>query len=163
MTRTNREMVPHFFCLFAWLKVNLTAPCQTVCRSLPSSLLLLSRAFTVTQPLSGTKDGFEGLKDTLSSLPKEVIDEIAMQRPADGYFSYLTCLFVREGSCKAFACRTDLGTEYSRKLEQLRREEELIHEEELEAEGLEDTGIKSSEVCLYSCCVLHPNYNLNAC
>lgn len=32
-------------------------------------------------------------------------------------------------------CRTDLGQEYARKLEQLRREEELIQEEALEAEA----------------------------
>lgn len=57
------------------------------CRSLPSSLLLLSRAFTVTQPLSKDKESteLESLKDTLSSMPREVIDEIAMARPADGY------------------------------------------------------------------------------
>lgn len=56
------------------------------CRALPSSLLLLSRAFTVTQPLGKGKDEseYESLKDTLSSLPKEVIDEIAMSSPADG-------------------------------------------------------------------------------
>ncbi len=49
-----------------------------MCRSLPSSLLLLSRAFTVTQPLAKSKEEYESLKDTLSSLPKEVVDEIAM-------------------------------------------------------------------------------------
>ena len=32
--------------------------------------------------------------------------------------------------------REDLGTEYARKLEELHREEQLINEEELEAEGL---------------------------
>ena len=60
--------------------------CQ--CRALPSSLLLLSRAFTVTQPLAkakGEDTEYESLKDTLSSLPKEVVDEIAMASPADGY------------------------------------------------------------------------------
>lgn len=57
------------------------------CRALPSSLLLLSRAFTVTQPLSkgkGDESEYESLKDTLSALPKEVVDEIAMSSPADG-------------------------------------------------------------------------------
>ncbi len=56
------------------------------CRALPSSLLLLSRAFTVTQPLSKGKgeSEYDSLKDTLSSLPKEVIDEIALSSPADG-------------------------------------------------------------------------------
>lgn len=55
-------------------------------RALPSSLLLLSRAFTVTQPLSKGKgeSEYDSLKDTLSSLPKEVVDEIAMSSPADG-------------------------------------------------------------------------------
>ena len=37
------------------------------------------------------------------------------------------------GRCE---CREDLGTEYARKLEELHREEQLINEEELEAEGL---------------------------
>ena len=36
----------------------------------------------------------------------------------------------------AHASREDLGTEYARKLEELHREEQLINEEELEAEGL---------------------------
>lgn len=33
-------------------------------------------------------------------------------------------------------CREDMGTEYARKLEELHREEQLIQEEELEAEAL---------------------------
>lgn len=83
------------------------------CRSLPSSLLLLSRAFTVTQPLS--KDPhkesaeLEGLKDTLSSLPREVIDEIAMARPADGCAAPLvTTSCVLGGTCpRACSCLSD--------------------------------------------------------
>ena len=56
---------------------------------MPSSLLLLSRAFTVTQPLGKGKGEaeYDSLKDTLSALPKEVIDEIALSSPADGYTS----------------------------------------------------------------------------
>lgn len=37
-------------------------------------------------------------------------------------------------------CRTDLGSEYQRKLEQLKREEELIQEEELEAEAIAESS-----------------------
>lgn len=43
-------------------------------RALPSSLLLLSRAFTVTQPLESPSEDapFESLKETISSLPNKV-------------------------------------------------------------------------------------------
>lgn len=64
-------------------------------RSLPSSLLLLSRAFTVTQPMAKDKETaeLESLKDTLGALPRDVIDEIAMARPADGYPFFTQLLF----------------------------------------------------------------------
>ena len=41
----------------------------------------------MTQPLAKAKEGaeYDSLKDTLSSLPKEVVDEIALASPADGY------------------------------------------------------------------------------
>ena len=44
------------------------------CRALPSSLLLLSRAFTVTQPLESPSEDapFDSLKETISSLPNKV-------------------------------------------------------------------------------------------
>ncbi len=43
-------------------------------RALPSSLLLLSRAFTVTQPLESPREDapYESLKETISSLPNAV-------------------------------------------------------------------------------------------
>ncbi|KAL3144484.1 hypothetical protein ABBQ32_004224 [Trebouxia sp. C0010 RCD-2024] len=94
-----------------WLDLSLN-------RALPSSLLLLSRAFTMTQPLAAPKKAgaeYEQLKDTISSLPSKVITEASMEAGHD------------EG---------DPAAEYSRKLEYLKREEELIKEEELEAEAI---------------------------
>ena len=47
---------------------------ECMCRALPSSLLLLSRAFTVTQPLESPSEDapFDSLKETISSLPNKV-------------------------------------------------------------------------------------------
>ena len=58
----------------------------TLHRALPSSLLLLSRAFTVTQPLvERPKDAeYASLKDTLGSLPNKVIAEISMEAAPHG-------------------------------------------------------------------------------
>lgn len=56
--------------------------CNIACRALPSSLLLLSRAFTMTQPLAAPKKAgaeYEQLKDTISSLPSKVITEASME------------------------------------------------------------------------------------
>jgi hypothetical protein len=56
-------------------------------RALPSSLLLLSRAFTVTQGVGKAlaKPGdLEGLKDTLGALNKEAIQGLALQVGGDG-------------------------------------------------------------------------------
>ena len=52
----------------------------------PSSLLLLSRAFTVTAPLAPSPSGqeYDSLKDTLSALPEKVIAEVSMETHADG-------------------------------------------------------------------------------
>lgn len=50
-----------------------------------------------------------------------------------------------QNGSNAVICRTDLGREYSRKLEQLRREEELIQEEELEAEALQKVDVNIAE------------------
>ena len=54
--------------------------CVAVLRALPSSLLLLSRAFTVTQGLGGLRGSreaqLETLRDTLSSLPNKVIEQV---------------------------------------------------------------------------------------
>lgn len=51
------------------------------CRALPSSLLLLSRAFTMTQPLAEKKAGaeYDQLKETISSLPSKVITEASLE------------------------------------------------------------------------------------
>ena len=53
-----------------------------LCRALPSSLLLLSRAFTMTQPLSAEKKAsaeYDQLKETISSLPSKVITEASLE------------------------------------------------------------------------------------
>lgn len=39
----------------------------------------------MTQPMGKTSGDYDSLKDTLSSLPKEVVDEIALASPAEGY------------------------------------------------------------------------------
>ena len=50
---------------------------------MPSSLLLLSRAFTVTEPLAGRacKEDvhMESLKDTLGALNQEVLVEVSLE------------------------------------------------------------------------------------
>lgn len=50
---------------------------------MPSSLLLLSRAFTMTQPLGArpevADEHMEGLKDTLGALNKEVLEEVGLE------------------------------------------------------------------------------------
>ena len=52
-------------------------------RALPSSLLLLSRAFTVTAPVAGRPAEadlqMESLKDTLGALNREVVDEVGFE------------------------------------------------------------------------------------
>lgn len=54
-----------------------------LCRALPSSLLLLSRAFTMTQPQGAraavVDEHMEGLKDTLGALNKEVLEEVGYE------------------------------------------------------------------------------------
>ncbi len=79
-------------------------------RSLPSSLLLLSRAFTVTSPTGLAKPGAvddAALRETLSTLPDEVIEDAELRATASG----------------------DRTEELERKLGLLAREEELIAEE----------------------------------
>ena len=55
------------------------------CRALPSSLLLLSRAFTITQADSPRKKGaeYERLKETIGALPNKVITEAGMEAKTD--------------------------------------------------------------------------------
>lgn len=92
-------------------------------RSLPSSLLLLSRAFTVTSPLSGGRRGVDEdmLRSTLGSLPDEVVEDVELFATRDG---------------------DDKTEAYERKLELLEREEEMIKEEE-EAAVAAETPITS--------------------
>lgn len=79
-------------------------------RSLPSSLLLLSRAFTVTAPIGKAPvTDVSSLRETLSSLPDEAVEDVELfATTADG----------------------DKTAAYERKLDLLEREEELIKEEE---------------------------------
>jgi LETM1 and EF-hand domain-containing protein 1 len=79
-------------------------------RSLPSSLLLLSRAFTVTAPIGKAPvTDVSSLRETLSSLPDEAVEDVELFATAsDG----------------------DKTAAYERKLDLLEREEELIKEEE---------------------------------
>ncbi len=56
-------------------------------RALPSSLLLLSRAFTVTAEVAGppSEQHIEGLKETLGVLPNKVFHEISLEQHPAGY------------------------------------------------------------------------------
>mmetsp|Transcript_17598 Transcript_17598/g.52868 ORF Transcript_17598/g.52868 Transcript_17598/m.52868 type:complete len:846 (+) Transcript_17598:182-2719(+) len=99
--------------LSEWLELSLN-------RMLPSSLLLLSRAFTLTQAPStggvtpgsgGAAADLDSLKNTLGALNKEVLDEVGLDVGQIG----------------------DLAKQYEKKLEQLKREEALIREEGAEA------------------------------
>lgn len=78
-------------------------------RSLPSSLLLLSRAFTVTSPIGQPSSvDVSSIRETLSTMPEEVVEDVE--------------LFATSSA--------DKSEEYERKLELLEREEELIREEQ---------------------------------
>eukprot|EP00891_Asterochloris_glomerata_P009122 jgi/Astpho2/9122/e_gw1.00133.93.1_t len=61
-----------------WLDLSLN-------RALPSSLLLLSRAFTITQADEPRKKGaeYERLKETIGALPNKVITEAGMEAKTD--------------------------------------------------------------------------------
>lgn len=91
-------------------------------RSLPSSLLLLSRISTFTVSSSGPKAGtrsvknpsqmdvssIDSIRETLSTMPEEVVEDVE--------------LFATSSA--------DRSEEYEKKIELLEREEELIREEE---------------------------------
>lgn len=78
-------------------------------RSLPSSLLLLSRAFMVTSPVGQPSSvDVSSIRETLSTMPEEVVEDVE--------------LFATSSADKSDA--------YERKLELLEREEELIREEQ---------------------------------
>lgn len=54
-------------------------------RNMPTSLLLLSRAFTVTTRTSKLLE--EELKATLGSLPDEAVEDVSIQLPTEYAFS----------------------------------------------------------------------------
>ena len=62
------------------------------CRALPSSLLLLSRAFTVTLPVGGETSEFDSLKDTIGALPNKVINEVGMEATAADGYAHRSCM-----------------------------------------------------------------------
>lgn len=90
-------------------------------RKLPSSLLLLSRAFTVTQPIKERrKTDLSTLAQTLSTLPDDAVEEVQLEVLAD-----------------------DTRVENEKKLEYLKREEERIREEESEMRTLQTEPVRS--------------------
>lgn len=95
-----------------WLDLSLN-------RAVPSSLLILSRAFTV----SGKVKPEEAVVATLSSLPDEVVDTVGTGLPSE-----------------------DSVSERRRKLEFLEMQEELIKEEEKKLVKEEKAKVKESEV-----------------
>lgn len=94
-----------------WLDLSLN-------HSVPSSLLILSRAFTV----SGKIKPEEAVVATLSSLPDEVVDTIGTVLPSE-----------------------DSVSERKRKLEFLEMQEELIKEEEKRQEKEEKAKLEEPE------------------
>ena len=60
---------------------------MAACRALPSSLLLLSRAFMVSLPQKDADKGadkdMDQLKEALSSLPDKVIAEASLEKLTD--------------------------------------------------------------------------------
>ena len=79
-------------------------------RSLPSSLLLLSRAFTVTAPICKPAAlDVSSIRETLSTLPDEAVEDVELFATSDG---------------------GDKTEAIERKLDLLEREEEMIREEE---------------------------------
>lgn len=64
-------------------------------RSLPSSLLLLSRAFTVTSPIGKPAAvDVSSIRETLSTMPDEAVEDVELFATSDGYVIVLVCLFV---------------------------------------------------------------------
>ncbi|GAB4818097.1 hypothetical protein N2152v2_005143 [Parachlorella kessleri] len=94
-------------------------------RSLPSSLLLLSRAFTVTAPIGGPKKpvvGEDTLREAISTLPDEAVEDVEVTATAS----------------------RDLTEAYEKRLELLEREEEMIREEEEERLLAEELPVTAS-------------------
>jgi len=83
-------------------------------KNMPTSLLLLSRVFTVTQSTSKVMASMEEqIKETIGSLPDEVLEDVSLQTTAS--------------SAKSKAA------ELQKKLALVKREKERIEEERLEA------------------------------
>ena len=103
-------------------------------RNIPSSLLLLSRAFKMTtlarRPAAPAKDAatesVESLKDTFNLLPEEAIEGVEME---------------------SFKSSTDL----QKRLEYLQREEEEIKEENEEENSEELSDARAALEVLYAC------------
>eukprot|EP00192_Tetraselmis_astigmatica_P024813 CAMPEP_0117663200 /NCGR_PEP_ID=MMETSP0804-20121206/8470_1 /TAXON_ID=1074897 /ORGANISM="Tetraselmis astigmatica, Strain CCMP880" /LENGTH=521 /DNA_ID=CAMNT_0005470171 /DNA_START=473 /DNA_END=2038 /DNA_ORIENTATION=- len=92
-----------------WLELSMT-------RSMPTSLLLLSRAFTVTTRTSKLIE--EQIRETLGSLPDEVLEDVSIQ------------------ACSSE--ETSKAAELEKKLALVKREKERIEEERLEAKMEEE-------------------------
>jgi LETM1 and EF-hand domain-containing protein 1 len=62
-------------------------------KNMPTSLLLLSRAFTVTQSTRKVMGSMEEkIKETIGSLPDEVLEDVSLQSLA-GRYGHLSKLF----------------------------------------------------------------------
>ena len=107
-----------------WLELSLK-------NKLPSTLLLLSRAFVITaetRPEDAKTKAFQDITDTLASLPEDVVVSAA----------------VDEGLATHTATNKE---DYTKRMEFLKREEEIIAEEakETEAAEKETVAAKASE------------------
>ena len=107
-----------------WLELSLK-------NKLPSTLLLLSRAFVITaetRPEDAKTKAFQDITDTLASLPEDVVVSAA----------------VDEGLATHTATKKE---DYTKRMEFLKREEEIIAEEakETEAAEKETVAAKASE------------------
>ena len=96
---------------------------------LPSTLLLLSRAFVITAESSGedakTKV-FQDITDTLASLPEDVITSAA----------------VDEGLATHTSTKKE---DYTKRMEFVKREEEIIAEEQKETEAVQEEIVPAPE------------------
>ena len=99
-----------------WLELSLKS-------KLPSTLLLLSRAFTITAEYSADADSkakvLQDITDTLASLPEDVVTSAA----------------VDEGLATQTASKKE---DYTKRMEFVQREEEIIAEEAKETKAMED-------------------------
>ena len=106
-----------------WLELSLKS-------KLPSTLLLLSRAFTITAEYSADVDSkakvLQDITDTLASLPEDVVTSAA----------------VDEGLATQTASKKE---DYTKRMEFVQREEEIIAEEAKETKALEDADKATAE------------------